>query len=413
MKKLFLIFCTVLYLYAQDIGNINQDDVNIIIEDTSGITQEELKEKAEKIDANSTQEITIQEVFKATDNEGNVDITKLQSWEDLTPTANNFDWVRTRSGEWFKGTIEALYDYKLEFDSEEMGLHTFDFEDITHIKSNQTLSVNIEGLAIFNGIVRLKHDKINIIQGDKEFIFKRSQIVSLAPDNGLEREYWSGKISISLDKRSGNKEQFDYTATATIKRRTSKTRLVLDYLGRISEVNDVKTAQDHRINEKFDIYLSRSFFWTPFFSEFYTDKFQNIKTQYTAGIGAGYSPYHTKKVELDLTAGPAFLYTKHETVQAGQEKEIYSPAAEFRLILDIDISERSDFKYNYLITLTDKNSGQYSHHMIATLENEITTWLDFDISAIWDYIAIPERTASGELPSNDDYQVLVGLGVEF
>src|SRR5215471_12187969 len=46
-------------------------------------------------------------------------------WRPPSPTGNDgFDWIELRSGEWLKGKIKSLQDEKLEFDSEELDLHT-------------------------------------------------------------------------------------------------------------------------------------------------------------------------------------------------------------------------------------------------------------------------------------------------
>lgn len=384
------------------------------MEDKSGLSDDQVREIAKESESTDGKKVTIKEVFEATDSSGEVDVSKLQSsWEELTPKAKEYDWVRTTSGEWFKGKIKALYNDELEFDSEEIGLYTFDMEDITNIKSYQIMSINIEDIAIFTGIIRFKDEKIEIIQGNNTFDFTRDQIISFAPNSEKERDSWSGKISLSVDRRKGNKDQFDYTASADLKRRTSKSRLTLDYLGRISKINEITTADDHRLNEKFDIYLSRNFFWTPLFGEFYTDEFQNIEAQYTGGVGIGYTVIDTKTTEWYLSGGPAAVYTEYHTVLENEKKSISSPALELSTNLEVELSKKVDLKFVYKLTFTDEKSGLYKHHMLAKMEHELTSWLDFDITAIWDYLKKPEKDEEGLLPKQDDYQFLFGLGIEF
>ena len=394
--------------------NQTKSDEPIEIKDTSGLSDDQLREIAKDSDESKKEKISIKEVFEATDSNGSVDISKIESaWEDLSPTPKKYDWIQTKSGEWFKGKIEAMYNDRLEFDSDEVGLYVFKFKNITQIKSYNIISVNIDGVATFSGILRFKDAKMTIIQGDNKFVFPKSLIVSLAPTAQQEYNYWSGKITISLDQRSGNKEQFDYSAKFNIKRRSDKTRLSLDYLGRISTLDNKETANDHRISEKFDIYLSRNFFWTPVFSEYFQDKFQNIENQITAGIGIGYTIINTKTVELDISGGPAVMYTQYTTTSVNVADRPISPTLELSTILDVELNKMSDLKYSYKLTYTDEKSGTYKHHMILTLENELTKWLDLDISAIWDYIEKPEQRADLTTPDSNDYQFLVGLGVEF
>jgi len=385
------------------------------IKDTSGKSADEVRKIAEKIDdRNNKKNVSVQEVFDAVDEKGDIDIEKLQKpWENLSPQTAGFDWVQTKSGEWFKGEILAMYDDDLEFDSDEVGLYTFDFKDIVQIKTHNMLSVNIEDVATFDGLLRFKDDKMTIIQGDKQYVFPKSQIVSLGPTAEKEINLWSGKITLSADIRSGNKDEKDYAARVNLKRRTDKTRLRLDYLGRISEVNGKNTADDHRINEKFDVYLTRRFFWTPVFSEYYRDVFQNIYSQITVGLGVGYTIVDTKKIEWDVSSGPAIIQTKYITVEYGKDMTIRSPALEISTKLDIELTKITDFKWDYKMSLTDSASGTYKHHMITTLENEITSWMDLDVTFIWDHINSPEQEADGTMPERDDYQLLIGFGVEF
>ena len=369
------------------------------VEDTSGLTEDEVRQVAKKIDSKEHKKVQQK--------------TRQLRWEELSPTPVKSDWIQTKSGEWFRGQIKALYDDKLEFDSDEVGLYVFDFDDIKTIKSYHIISVNIENLASIAGILRLHDDRLTIIQGDTKYEFKRSEVVSFAPDAALEKNYWSGKITFNLDIRSGNTNQADYTAQANLKRRTAISSLVFDYLGRISSKESEQIANDHRINEKYDRYITRYFFWTPVFSEYYTDKYKNIKDQFTLGLGLGYTLIDTKKTHWSLSGGPAAIYTRYYTVETGHNSSNFSPALELSTKFEKKLSSITDFTYNYKLTFSDRDAGVYKHHMIAKFENELSSWLDLDFTAIWDYVAKPTEDSQGITPKNNDFQFLVGLGIEF
>ena len=373
------------------------DPNNLVkIEDRSGLTADEVRQVAKKLDKQAKQMLA----------------HKVR-WEDLSPTPIKDDWIQTKSGEWFKGRIKGLYDDKLEFDSDEIGLYTFDFDDIKRIKSYHMISVNVGNLASIVGILRLDGDKVTIIQGDNKYEFKREDIVSFAPNATLEKNFWSGKISFNLDMRSGNTNQVDYAAQANLKRRTAISNLSFDYLGRISLKDNEEIANDHRLNQKYDRYITRKFFWTPLFSEYYTDKYKNITYQITLGAGIGYTLFNTKKTLWSFSGGPALIYTKYTTVENGKDDGGYSPALELSTKFEKELSAITDFTYNYKLTFSDKNAGTYKHHMIFKFENKILSWLDVDITAIWDYVVNPKEDDNGVIPKNNDYQLLLGLGIEF
>ena len=391
MKYIIIISFLLCPLFAQEAQKENKKEEIIKVKDTSGLSNKEVRKKA--------------------DSQTSISIFQTP-WENMSPTPKAYDWIQTKSGEWFKGEIKAMYNDRLEFDSDEIKLYTFKFKNITQIKSFNPIGVNIENAAIFIGIIRFKDDTITIIQGDNSFKFKRSEIISLAPEGTKEFNYWSGKVTLNIDIREGNKEQYDYTANANIKRRTSISNLYFDYLGRISSRDKKQTANDHRINQKYDKYITRQFFWTPVFSEFYQDEFQNIKNQFTGGVGLGYTLVDNAWAEWDVSGGPAYTRIEYLSVTEGSPVTT-SATLEISTKVDLELSSRVDFKYDYKLTLTDKKAGAYKHHMVATLENELTSWLDIDLTYVWDYVLYPEETSSGEIPVKSDYQFLIGLGIEF
>ena len=358
-----------------------KEDV-IVIKDNSGLSVDEVRQKAKDSDNKKVTKVTVAEITNAVDAKGHVDISKIQDrWEDLSPTPVKFDWLQTKSGEWFKGEIKALYDDKLEFDSDEIGLYTFDFGDVVRIKSYQIISVNIENLATFPGILRLDGDKLTIIQGDNRYDFKRKDVVSFAPDGKYERNFWSAKITASLDIRRGNTDQLDFSTKMNLQRRTAVSLLSFDYLGRITSKEKEETANDHRLNQKYDRYITKHFFWTPVFSELYTDIYKNINRQITVGLGLGYTLIDKKKITWSVSGGPAFVYTRYETVAADKELGIFSPALEFSTKYEHELNDMVDLTYSYKLSFTNKDSGTYKHHMLITFENDLTSWLDLDILA--------------------------------
>ncbi|HIP21286.1 MAG TPA: DUF481 domain-containing protein [Sulfurimonas sp.] len=252
---------------SKDITHTKEDV--IVVEDESGLSDDAIREKAKATDKEKIEKVSVSEVVEALDNTGQVDISKIQNkWEELSPTPVKYDWVKTKSGEWFKGEIKAMYNDEMEFDSDEIGLYTFDFGDVVEIRSYNIISLNIENLATFPGVLRLKGDDVSIIQGEHRYEFKRQDVVSFAPDGTKERHFWSGKGTFSFDTRSGNTDQYDYTGQLKIQRRTANSHLRFDYLGRITEKNQEETANNHRLNQKYDRYLTRDMFWTSILPSF-------------------------------------------------------------------------------------------------------------------------------------------------
>lgn len=146
------------------------------------------------------------------------------SW---VPPQDRFDWIQLKSGEWLKGRIKAMQDRELEFESEELDDQTFDWKDIRQVRSPRMLDVLMIDGQELSGPVMITPTEMTI-GADSPSVLPRNQIQSLTPGGSKERNYWSGSLSAGLTLRAGNTESVDYTAQASLQRRTPATRLSLD-----------------------------------------------------------------------------------------------------------------------------------------------------------------------------------------
>ncbi|NOQ89143.1 MAG: DUF481 domain-containing protein [Gammaproteobacteria bacterium] len=330
------------------------------------------------------------------------------------PAAKAFDWVQLTSGEWLKGEIKSMYNDSLEFDSDKLDLLTIDWDDVKYLKSYRPSNVNIENYEPLTGSLQISGDKVTITDGEKVQEFDRLNLISLTPSGDREIDLWSIKFTLGLNIRSGNTDQVDYNSKFNARRRTARSRFILDYIGNISKTgNDegvlTETVNNNRINASTNRYVTRYFFYTPLFAEYYRDPFQNISQRVSAGIGLGYTLFDTGRFEWNVNGGPAYVSTKYVSVQPGEEQAVEAPAVVFGTDLDAELTSSLDFIFKYQIQAAEQESGGYTHHIIGTFESEITGSLDFDISLIWDRISQPATDADGNTPEPDDYRLTVGV----
>lgn len=334
-------------------------------------------------------------------------------WNKAIPPTDKYDWIQLTSDEWLKGEIKVLYNKVLEFDSEELDLLQIDLEDIKQIYGHGIKGVRLEGPITVFGELQVTKEKVIITDGDIQRTFDRSKLISITKGETRELGLWSAKLSLGLDLTSGNTEQTNYSSKMNLKRRTTGTRFNLDYLGNFSSSRGVDTVDNNRLNGFFDIFKTRKFFWRPGFGEYYRDPFQNIAYRYTLGAGGGYQAIDTARTDLNVTGGLAYQETEFDSVEAGQDEKISSPAIVVGTRYETELTKRIDFKINYSFNIVNQDSGNYTHHSVTSLETEITSWLDFDISFVWDRIKDPTANADGTVPESDDYQLMFLLGLEY
>jgi len=80
---------------------------------------------------------------------------------------------------------------------------------------------------------------------------------------------------------------------------------------------------------------------------------------------------------------------------------------------DTELSSTLDFIARYNIQIGNQASGGYTHHIILTLESEITGSLDIDTSFIWDRTSNPTVASDGTRPAPDDYRITLGISYTY
>jgi len=342
---------------------------------------------------------------------------KPKAW---VPSAIDFDWVQLTSNEWLKGEIKGMYRDSLEFDSDKLDLLHIDWEDVKVLRGYKVSNINIEEIGAVHGVLEITGDSVQVINDYGTEEFDRSHLISFAPGGNFERDLWSIKVTLGLDIKQGNTDQLDYTAKVNLKRRASRTRFVLDYIGNISKTDGggtqqglVETISNHRISANYDYYKTRYFFYNPVFAELFRDPFLNIDLRTQIGTGLGYTVIDDGTSELSFSGGPAFVNTDFVSVAVGEKESEATGALVLRTDYDTALTSTLDFIAKYNIQYGNKESGGYTHHVIATLESEVTGKLDIDLSLIWDRIDHPTEDAEGNTPVSDDYRMMVGISYTY
>jgi hypothetical protein len=334
------------------------------------------------------------------------------TWGPPSALPDKFDWIQLTSGEWLKGDLKVLYDDELEFDSDELDLLELDWEDVKQVRGHQPHSVRFEGSMVVVGILKVVDDKVIVTTEEEVLEFDRSRLLSIAHGEGKEIGYWSTKISIGLDVRSGNSDQTQYNAAVNAKRRTSGSRLSIDYLSIFNTTEGVETANSQKVSSYYDIFKTKKFFWRPVFGEYYRDIFLNIEHRFSVGTGIGYHIMDTSKTELDITPGLAYQYNQNISVETGEDAYNSTLALVVHVEYDTELSKRVDLNGSYKFDIVNQDSGSYTHRALAALEIELRRRLDLDLSLMWDRIQKPKPEADGRVPDRDDYYLVFAIEFE-
>ena len=338
-----------------------------------------------------------------------------QPWQPVAPEGlpEDYDWIRLSSGEWLKGEIIAMFDDDFEFESDELGVLKFDFDDVQEIRSARVVQVGFQGRESVVGRLTMEGGTVRVIGDGGEVEFDRVTILSLIVGTPRERNYWSGNVNLGGNIRSGNTEQIDYTARFGAMRRTINNRMTFDYVGSITRIDSEDTSNNHRANVGWDRFVSRRLFVSLANVEWYRDRFQNIANRWTLGAGLGYEIIDTSRATWSVNGGPAWQSTAWDSVEAGDDDTSGSLALHVGTDLDLELTDSIDFYASYDALFTEQDSGTYSHHLDTGLEIELIGDLDFNIAWIWDHIRDPRPLEDGTVPEQNDTRLVFGLGWSF
>jgi hypothetical protein len=340
-------------------------------------------------------------------------VTVFYPWSGLKTEQDTFDWIQLKSGEWLKGQIKSMQEFKLAFDSEKMDLREFDWDDIITVRSPRLNSLRFEKSGIADGSVLITGNEVRVVAKAGTKTYPRADLLAITPTGENERSKWTGKLTLGFNYRTGNSEEIIYNAHGALQRRTPATRLSLDYLGNFSRINGSNNANNQRVTAQFDYFLSRQLYLRLPDAEFYSDPIQNIDKRLTLGAAVGYDLFRTQRVEWDVSVGPAYQRNWFSSVEAGQDPYQDSFTVVLSTHLDVQMTKRVEWIFDYRGQLTKKNSGGATHHANSTIEFEIHKRLKLDLSLIWDRVTSPVSESGGATPTPDDLQLVTALGVDF
>ena len=161
------------------------------------------------------------------------------------PEDARFDWIQFDSREWLKGEIIALYNFVLEFDSDELGLLKIDWDDVRQLRSAERVGLQLEnihdsqGSLIAIGKLVVYENEAQLINGGSTREFTRQRIISIAETGENEYKLWKGEVSLGANIQKGNSDLVGATILFSTYRRTTNSRLSIGYYGDFSRAEGI------------------------------------------------------------------------------------------------------------------------------------------------------------------------------
>jgi putative salt-induced outer membrane protein YdiY len=341
-----------------------------------------------------------------------IDSTRTDGWTPQPPSAeDSFDWIELKSGEWLKGYIQYMQKEELEFDSEELDVRLWDWENLRSVRSQRLLTMRLRDDQVIVGSLLVTRDSIQVINSSGRYTYPRSELLSITSAGSSIIAGWALDVSIGLTTRAGNTNESNTNVHMELNHYTPNTRQHLEFLGNYGKLDSTVTKDDQRWSLYSDFFLTPQLFIRAPDLEYYHDVLQNLNYRITIGGSAGYDLINTPITEWQLTFGPAFQQNSYGTTEAGSNEVEKTLTWVLASQFEIELTKKLDFNMDYRGQLTKRGAGNNVHHLMATLEFEIHKLLELDLSFVWDRVTDPETDENGITPKPDDYQFITSLGI--
>src|SRR5450432_2831200 len=285
-------------------------------------------------------------------------LTNAIAWKPPGVGHDGSDWVQLKSGEGLRGELKYIQNKEVEFDSDEMDQQTLKLKDVSKLYTAHRVFTQFVNQEPVYGMVVISNELV-MVNGPEPLSLHRDLLMGITPSGGKTGiRNWSGEFNLGFSLQSGNNSQTTLSTSAELARRTPNTTLLFNYLGNYSQVNNVQSADNKRLNQSYDIRLNQDWFVRPVQLEYYHDSLANISYRITAGVGAGYYIFDRTGLEWTVSAGPSYQYTRFETVETNQADSATTPAAVLNSNFKADLTQRLTFFLFRDTATTEKDAGQ-------------------------------------------------------
>lgn len=332
-------------------------------------------------------------------------------WAPPIADASESDWIRLTTGEWLKGTVKLIRAESVDFHSAQLDDLQIDWDDISEMRMPRAHTYRFTGRRIVTGVGGMRGDVIRIRVGDEVRQFKRKDFVSMIRGTGRELDYWSLNASLGLSGQAGNTDQLSFNGTLDVARETALTRGKLSYTGNVATQENDISANNHRANFEYDVYLTGRLYLVVPSVEVFQDEFQNIALRLTPGVGFGYDIIWSRKVKWQMGLSIGYQGTRYFSVSSGSDSES-DVALQFNGNLDIDLPSRFEWTTSYQPQIVMSDIGKTSQHLSSTLSFDFWGPLDIDTTFQWDWVASPVADATTTVPESSDFRIIVGLALD-
>lgn len=330
---------------------------------------------------------------------------------EITPEpTEKYDWIQLTSGEWLKGTLQAVEWGQVYFDSDKLGELTLDWDDLQGAYTERVMVVFYGDGQLTVGKLHTSLGRLQV--GGPENSIPLAAVIRIALSAPSERQRWYGDASLGGSLRRGTSNELNVDLSFRVKRQAARSTLQMSYYGNYADYDGEVVASDHIGNLAYDYRINRDWFMRPIGIEYQRDPIQNLDQQWTLGVGAGYYFYDQPNITWDLAAGPGYQRVVYQQTEPGTDDRIDTRALYLSSTLDAELTKDIDVLLTYRVIAVKDEAGGLKQRATFAIDFELTDRLDLRLSSYWDKTQNPQPTGNSDAPEPVDLRFSIGIAYD-
>ena len=223
------------------------------------------------------------------------------------------DEVVMKNGDKISGKVVDLGGGKLKVETPHSGVVVLEWAQVASIKTDAAVKVKLTTGEAFEG-------KIGAGQDGKILIDSAGAQTEVTPDKVKSFNEppvaWHGSVDLAGRKTDGNTHNSSLLFAAEALRTTEKDRILLKWVFRYGETDNVVTERNSYAIAKYD-YLFTDRIYGYASGELFSDKFKDLRLRSILAVGAGY--IFEKSKDLDLWGDVGLAYVDNDLIDGEDE----------------------------------------------------------------------------------------------
>lgn len=227
------------------------------------------------------------------------------------PSTAMADWVMLQNGDRLSGTISAQTANNVTINTDVLGNITIPKARVASIHQGNAPRVLARELRTGEPLSVAPTTPQSIAAPENVAPNAQPAEITKTTEKQDDKYKWSGRVSAGGKLEDGNSNSKAITLDADVKARDKKNRFAFGGEANWAEEEGEKTDNDQQIYGNYDRFITEKWF-VGGRQSFEKDEFEELDLRSQTGLFAGYQFYEQDDLNLQVKAGPEYIYEEFE-----------------------------------------------------------------------------------------------------